>query len=469
MSDEAWAGRIEAKMRLAGVGEPTIRWFTGAAERVRSGERGLVPEAEIEPVMGLIRMADLPGGEEGLGEWLGQLALVKLNGGLGTSMGLDRAKSLMMVKGGATFLDFIVRQVMHLRGGRRGPPAFYLMNSFSTRADTLAALARYGELVEGDEPLDFLQNKVPKLDAASYEPASWPAEPELEWCPPGHGDIYASMLGTGILARMRARGLRVLFVSNADNLGATVDVRLLRYFLESGLSFMMEVAERTSADRKGGHLARRRGTGRLLLRESAQVPSEEEESFQDIGRYGYFNTNNLWVRLDHLEEELRLQGGLFALPLIVNTKTLDPQDSGSPRVVQLESAMGAAIECFSRSGAVVVGRERFAPVKTTADLLAVRSDAYRVTADHRVVLDERRGGRPPEVSLDPEWYRVIRRFEELFPAGAPSLVDCDSLKVTGPVRFQRDVVLQGCVCLRNGSGRAVELPPGLYRDTERNW
>jgi UDP-N-acetylglucosamine pyrophosphorylase len=398
---------------------------------------------------------------------LGQLAVIKLNGGLGTSMGLDRAKSLIAVKEGLSFLDLTARQVLALRSGR-AEPAFYLMNSFSTRADTLAALQRYPDLA-GDEPLDFVQSKVPKLEATTLEPVQWPEQPELEWCPPGHGDIYPSLLGSGLLDRLLARGIRILFVSNVDNLGATVDLRLLRYFGDSNLSFLMEVAERTVADRKGGHLARRRAGNRLVLRESAQSPAEEERQFQDIERHAYFNTNNLWLRLDHLRAELDRHGGLLPLPLITNAKTVDPRRPDSPKVWQLESAMGAAIECFERSGAVVVERDRFAPVKTTSDLLAVRSDAYRMTEDHRLLLEERRKGQPPWVELDPSVYRVLDRFESLFPSGAPSLVDCERLGVRGEVQFATGVICRGRVELRNHGSEKVLLPAGVYDGVEQAW
>jgi UDP-N-acetylglucosamine pyrophosphorylase len=415
----------------------------------------------------LPRLEDLSKAEEADAGLLRELAVIKLNGGLGTSMGLERAKSLMAVKGESSFLDFIARQILHLRGGHR-EPGFYLMNSFSTREDTLQALEKYPDLGMG-EPLDFLQNKVPKLAADTLAPIDWAADRDLEWCPPGHGDIYGALAGSGLMDRLLERGIRVLFVSNADNLGATVDVRLLKHFVASGLSFLMEVADRTEADRKGGHLARRKSDGRLLLRESAQALKAEVSAFQDVGRYAYFNTNNLWIRLDHLKAEMERLGGTLPLPLIINRKTVDPKSPESPAVLQLESAMGAAIECFERSGAVAVGRERFAPVKTTADLLGVRSDAFRVTEDDRLVLDERREGRPPLLDLDARYYRVMAQFAEAFGGSIPSLIDCESLRVEGAFKFSPGVVFRGRVILRNSAEGVVTVPPGDYADVEKTW
>lgn len=456
---------IAAKMRAAGVASPTITAFLGALHRLLDGERGLLPEADVEPIQSLPRLEDLPAVEGLDPDLLRQLAVIKLNGGLGTSMGLERAKSLIVVKQRDTFLDFIARQVLHLRARAGGAaPLFYLMNSFSTRADTLAYLKRYPDLA-ADGAIDFLQNKVPKLDARTLAPVSWPLDPNLEWCPPGHGDLYPSLLGSGLLDELLRRGVRFLFVSNSDNLGATVDARLLSHFAVSGGSFLMEVAERTPGDRKGGHLARRRATGRLLLRESAQCPAEDEAAFQDIERHRFFNTNNLWLRLDHLRDALERHGGALPLPLITNLKTVDPRDAESPRVLQLESAMGAAVECFERSEAIVVPRSRFAPVKTTSDLLMLRSDAYRVTDDFRLVLAPERDGRPPVVDLDPRYYKRLADFERFFSGGVPSLADCDVFKVRGPVRFSTSVVCHETVEFVNRSTAPRLANSGSYRNT----
>jgi UDP-N-acetylglucosamine pyrophosphorylase len=311
--------------------------------------------------------------------------------------------------------------------------------------------------------LDFLQSKVPKIDAETLAPISWPESPELEWCPPGHGDLYPSMLASGLMDRLLDRGVKFLFVSNSDNLGATVDLRVLSHLVETNTSFLMEVTERTAADRKGGHLARRKSDGRLVLRESAQCPKENEAQFQDITVHRYFNTNNLWLRLDHLRAELERNNGMIPLPLVRNVKTVDPRDPNSPKVLQLESAMGAAIESFQRTTAVAVPRTRFAPVKTTSDLLALRSDAYVVTPDYRLVLAPERNGQPPAIELDPH-YKMLPEFDEAFAQNVPSLVHCQILKVTGRMRFAPGVVCRGNVEFSNLSAEPRTVAAGHYTD-----
>merc|ERR1719394_2020991 len=255
---------------------------------------------------------------------------------------------------------------------------FMLMNSFSTSKDTLEALAKYTSLGSGSD-LEFVQNKAPKVTKEDLTPASWPANADHEWCPPGHGDLYPAMLGSGTLDKLLGKGFKYMFVSNSDNLGATMDVKLLTYFASTKAPFMMEVATRTDADKKGGHLAKDAATGGLLLRESAQCPEEDEKAFQDTSKYKFFNTNNLWVDLVALKGIFDKNGGAIPLPVMKNAKTVDPRDKKTTKVIQLETAMGAAISAFPGASAILVPRTRFAPVKTTNDLLALRSDAYVLT------------------------------------------------------------------------------------------
>merc|ERR1719502_1872669 len=88
---------------------------------------------------------------------------------------------------------------------------FMLMNSFSTSQDTLDALAKYPFLGTGAD-LEFVQNKAPKVTAEDFSPAEWPADPSHEWCPPGHGDLYPALLGSGTLDKLLQQGYRYMFV-----------------------------------------------------------------------------------------------------------------------------------------------------------------------------------------------------------------------------------------------------------------
>jgi len=418
----------DEKMRAAGVPDAAREAFARAFQRLLDGDRGVVHGDELEPVHDLPALDDLP--EAGAPPALDRAVVIKLNGGLGTSMGLHAPKSLIEVKPGVSFLDVIVRQVLALRARHDVRLPLVLMDSFATREETLAAFAAYPDLPVGDLPLDFLQSMEPKLLADSLEPVEWPADPGLEWAPPGHGDIYPALAGSGMLDDLISHGYEYAFVSNSDNLGAVLDPRILAWFASEALPFLMEVVEGTEADRKGGHIARR--DGRLLLRETAQAP-EGDHSFGDFERWRHYNTNNLWIRL----AAVRGLGGVVDLPLIVNRKTIDPSDPGSPEVVQLESAMGAAIGAIDGAAALRVPRARFAPVKTTDDLLVVRSDAYVLREDDALMVPapEREGMPPPVVELDPRYFKLLADFEARFPSGPPSLLRAERLEVRGDVTF----------------------------------
>jgi UDP-N-acetylglucosamine pyrophosphorylase len=455
---------FDKRMREAGLSGAAIAAFRHNYDKLVAGHTGMIPETGIEPVRELPRLDSIRQSEPLNPALLSQTAIIKLNGGLGTSMGLEKAKSLLEIKNGLTFLDFIARQVLHLRKQHSIPLRFLLMNSFSTSADTRQFLVRYPELGAAND-LELMQSQAPKVDARTFQPAVWAENPHLEWCPPGHGDIYPSLLGSGWLDRLLGEGVKYLFVSNSDNLGASLDLSLLSYFARTDAPFLMEVAERTVSDRKGGHLARR--GSRLLLRESAQCPKEDEASFQDILRHRFFNTNNLWVRLDHLKQQLDQHGGFLPLPLIKNAKTLDPRRKDSPQVFQLETAMGAAIEIFDGAGAMVVPRSRFAPVKTTSDLLALRSDAYAVTSDWRVELANTKRAEPPAIDLDPAHYKLVDQLDSKLTGGVPSLKDCDTLSIQGPIQLSSANLFRGKVALKNPAPVAKPLPAGEYQDCTR--
>ncbi len=419
-----------------------------AALRRRLGQwddpdSGLVPGSVLTPVEDLPELVALPDvDEQDARRVLDQFAVVKLNGGLGTSMGLSGPKSLLRVKPGHSFLDIIAQQVLSLRSTTGSRLPLLLMNSASTRPASLAALAGYPELAGQPVPLDFLQGREPKLRADSRAPVDWPADRDLEWCPPGHGDLYPALTASGVRDKLLDAGVRWCFVSNADNLGAVIDVRLAAWIAAEQVPFTLEAVRGTAADRKGGHLARR--DGQMIVRETAQVPVGDD-SFTDVDRWRFYNTNNLWVDLHVLEELQRADPAAPALPLIVNRKTVDPRDRTSPEVIQLETAMGAAIASIPGARAVEVPRSRFAPVKTTNDLLVVRSDAYELTETGHLLPTF--DGPGPVVTLDDAYYKFVPDFEQRFPAGAPSLRHCSELTIAGDVTFGADVVVDGDVHL----------------------
>ena len=433
----------EQKMLAAGHSEEAVRSFRSAYERMVKGESAVIRTSELEPAGDVPLLQELP--EPGDPAVLDRFAVIKLNGGLATTMGLQRPKSLIEARDGHSFLEIIIGQTiaMRRRYGARLP--LVLMDSEATQAETLAALSGHDGLAVNELEPDFLQSMIPKLEAESLAPVSWPQAPALEWCPPGHGDVYGALRRSGMLAALLEHGFRYAMISNADNTGATLDPRIAGHMAAREIPFLMEVVEGTEADRKGGHIARRRADGQLVLRETAQTPPEDEESFRDYRRWRYYNTNSLWVDLQVLAQALEQRDGVLELPLIVNRKTVDPRDSESPAVIQLESAMGAAIGSFPGAGLLCVPRTRFVPVKTTDDLLVLRSDVYSLTDEMLVEPVPERSGGLPFVDLDKRFYKLLDAFERRFPAGPPSLLRAQRLVVHGDVTFGEGVVVRGAV------------------------
>ena len=443
--------------RLARDGAPALvrRAFARAYARLAKGERGFVPERALESVGELPHARALTAHDARAGAALlarAQVAHIKLNGGLGATMGLAGPKSLLRVKGEWSFLDIFARAHKHLVEQAPAPsPPLLLMNSRATREASLAALARHGDF-SGVLPADFVQHRVPRIDAQTLAPVVCADEPAREWAPPGHGDFYAALAGSGALAALRAAGVRYAFVSNADNLGATLDPALLGWFARSGAPFAMEVKARTPADRKGGHLAC--VGGRLLLRELAQCPPEERAQFQDVARHKFFNTNNLWLDLEALAAALERAGGVFDLPMMCARRPLAP--GRSEEVLQLETAVGAGLSLFEDARAIVVSEARFLPVKTTGDLLLLRSDAFALGEDFVM---RALASPSPTVTLGENFARLAD-FEKHFAHGVPSLLHCKSLRVEGDVYFGANVKITGEVTLKARAGETLKIENG---------
>ncbi len=448
------------KMEEQGIPPIVINVFKCYYARLLYGAQGKLPEDELLPLTD----AEVPQ-YEALADYaetgrnsMGHTVVIKLNGGLGTSMGLEKAKSLIQVKDSMTFLDLILGQMRALREKYGKPIPLLFMNSFKTHLDTMLKVEGFDNGTTS-LPLAFLQHRYPKILHKDLSPATWPGNPELEWNPPGHGDLYTALVTSKILRKLLDRGFHYAFISNSDNLGAVMDERILGYMVSQGSPFLMEVAGRTASDRKGGHLARQRSNGRLVLREIAQCPDKDLDAFQDITKHRFFNTNSLWIDLRAMEKVF-VANGMMPLDLILNPKTLDPRDHKSPEVIQIETAMGSAVSAFESAQAIKVPRTRFAPVKTTADLLVVMSDCYEVSPEKTVVPASAHKGPMPVVHLDGHFYKRIDDFSARFPHGAPSLKDCSCLTIKGDVVFGKNVTVSGTATVINASGAQVHIPDG---------
>jgi len=442
--------RFVRKMEQEGIDAQTISIFRDYFQKLVKGEKGKLSGKDIttpkpEQIMDYNNLSDRSQAA------LNNLAVVKLNGGLGTSMGLSKAKSLLPVKDGDTFLDIIAKQTIKTREKHAVELPIIFMNSYNTSQDTIDFLQKYKGLQSKGIPLDFLQHKYPRIKKADLTPLDF-ANDMVNWNPPGHGDIYNALSsvrdGDNLIDMLLRAGVEYIFVSNSDNLGAVVDAAILNYIIKEKIDFAMEVCIRTEMDKKGGHLAVT-NNGKLVLRESAQCPDEEQEAFQDVNRYRYFNTNNLWISLHALKAKLTEYKGCLPLNLIINEKVVE----GVP-CYQIETAMGAAISVFDNAKAICVQRSRFLPVKKNQDLLLLWSDGYECNADS--VLVHKEGASEPILNLDNAFYGSINQLQEACEAGVPSLFECETLSIKGKVRFGKNVRFKGCVDLESGGDVLLE-------------
>jgi UTP--glucose-1-phosphate uridylyltransferase len=375
-----------------------------------------------------------------------RLVIGKLNGGLGTSMGCTGPKSLIKVRGEKTFMDLIVEQVSQLNAKWNKDIPLLLMNSFYTDKETAAFLDSCEVPV-----ISFKQNMFPRIDAESFLPLN---PDEYGWYPPGHGDFYTCMEQQGILRRLIEQGKDILFMSNADNLGAVADSKILDHMIEKKIPFLIEVTPKTPADVKGGTLYEQEG--RLKLLEIAQVPDEYIDEFCSKKKFSVFNTNNIWINLVNLEE--KMQEGPLNLNVIVNRKTIQ----GKP-VVQLETAIGSALDCFAGAVGLCVLRDRFMPVKKTEDLLLAQSNIFNLDDGRLVRNKERKISSLPIITFR-DTLQQVDAFQNCFST-IPDLLELESLDIAGQVRFEGIAFLKGKVGL-NGNSKPIIIESGRKIENE---
>ena len=389
--------------------------------------------------------------EESVRNALECLIICKLNGGLGTTMGCEGPKSSIIVRDGLSFLDIIVKQLNDLMGHHRISVPLFLMNSFYTHEETLRMLDKYRDGLYIDT---FLQNCFPRIRVENDTLLDESEFGVAAWYPPGHGDFFDCIYHQGLLDRWLREGRKLLFISNSDNLGASVDERIASWMLESGCSFLMEVTDKTSADVKGGTLYQEAGGLRLL--EVAQVSPENLDEFCNTEKFKIFNTNNIWINLVHLKD--RYEKGVFRLPVIVNPKNIHGVD-----VVQLETAMGFGIDNFLNSVGLVVPRRRYLPVKKTSDLFLAQSDLFLLKDGHLIRNPARSLSDLPNIQFGSDLAKLSDYEEKI--SEIPSIIDLESLQIEGDVRFGKGVVMKGKVML-SAKNYALTVSANSFIDNE---
>jgi UTP--glucose-1-phosphate uridylyltransferase len=383
-----------------------------------------------------------------------KLCVLKLNGGLGTTMGCTGPKSVIEVHSDMTFLDLTVKQIEDLNETYSAQVPLILMNSFNTHEDTVKVVNKYSQ--SRATVFNFNQSKYPRIYKDSLSPVP-PDNDKEGWYPPGHGDVFRSFANSGLLDSMIKEGKEYVFISNVDNLGATVDFHILSYLLKSGCEYAMEVTDKTRSDVKGGTLIDYDSHAKLL--EIAQCPPSKVDEFKSIKKFKIFNTNNLWVSLKAIERVVN-EGSLRDLDIIFNPKKLSDGSS----VIQLETAAGAAIQFFQKAKGINVPRSRFLPVKSTSDLFVVQSNLYTMEKGQLIINPKRIFPTVPLVKLGDSFSKVsdyMNRFK-----GTPDILELDQLTVSGDVTFGSGIVLKGTVIIVANHGNRIDIPSGAVLENK---
>lgn len=371
---------------------------------------------------------------------LSKLVVLKLNGGLGTTMGCKGPKSAINVKEDENFLDLVIKQMEELHKNNNICIPLIIMNSFNTQKHTERMLKKYQGV------RTFNQSEFPRILNSSL----MPMEGDNSTYPPGHGDLFSSIYESGMLNQLIKEGKEILFISNIDNLGATVDKKILNYVIKNKHDFCMEVTNKTRADVKGGTLINYEGKIKLL--ELAEVPEDYKSEFNSIRKFKIFNTNSIYINLKILKR--KMENGGLNLDIIENKKIIKGET-----IIQLETAIGSAIKYFNNPTGIIVPRTRFLPVKSCSDLFLLRSSLF-VEEMGTLTLSKLRGYQTlPLVKLLGEKFQKINSFEKRFKS-TPDLIELDHLTVSGEVIFGKNVILKGTVIIIANKGNVIQIPNG---------
>ncbi|MCP9262957.1 UTP--glucose-1-phosphate uridylyltransferase [Dirofilaria immitis] len=339
-------------------------------------------------------------------EILKRVSVVKLNGGLGTTMGCNGPKSLIELRSGLTFLDFAIGHVRHFNEQNNSSVPLVLMNSFNTDKAVYEYLADRKINVK-----TFLQSKCPRIFVKNSMPVPLKDGGEnIEgWYPPGHGNIFKSMHFTGVLDELLAQGRDICFISNIDNTGATIDLRIAKLM--------------------GGTLVEINGYIMHLEMPQGSVIS-------------YVCFHDRWI--------------LLGLGKVRRKDAITVVLSNGEFVNQLETSLGGAIRNFDKVLSIKVPRSRFLPVKNTQELLAIMSDLYEVTENFS--LQFVRKDKAPIIELS-EHFSKISEFRERF-CEIPRLRELKRLKVEGNIYFEHDVILKDNVEIIADQGQKLKVAKG---------
>lgn len=490
--------QFAVRMKNQKYPDATIASFHRCYDETVNGNVQEIGELDIRPldVSTVSKLSDCVFVDpKGMPELMSKLAIIKLNGGVGDTMQMTTPKGLLKISEvrnrPVNILDISAKQILSARRTTNTPIPAFFMNSRNTNKGTTTYLEKYAELdctpgLGTDLLHTFVQNSFPKVDAHTGKPALWPESQDLEWQPAGNGDIFNSLYSTGELDWMLESGFEYAYISPTTNLQADFEPRIFKKFTESNCAVMAESCLRAEQDKNSAHLATT-GAGHFVNREPQQTPEHDHAAFQDVDTHKAFGTGSLWVKLKDLKILLDVHQGAIPLPTIARETRLVRSNDKSPSVIQLTTSMLSILPFFpvhdingSLTGSaelIMVDRtSRYAPVKTTANVLVCRSDAYDIDMQtSKFVLHEPRAHLftdgtpivPPVVELDQEIYGSLAGFEEYFTGeryGYPSLKHCRSLALNGKIAITEGTGFEGVCHVTSTFGEHKVVAKDNYLD-----
>lgn len=303
-----------------------------------------------------------------------KICIIKLNGGLGTSMNCDRPKSLINVKNNMTFLEITLNQIREIQKKYQINLKVILMNSFYTHQET-------EEFIKNIDDIDitcYEQSKFIRINKKTNE--VFDGSKQEHFYPPGHGDLFQSLYDKNILEKLIEDKYEYLFVSNIDNLGSTINFRILDNIIQNDIDYCLETTEKTKHDIKGGTIIEY--DNKHMIFEIAQCHPDNLNEFMN---FKYFNTNNVWCKIKSIYNLVKTHDYLKNIDLIINPKKLN-QDNNEIECIQLEFAIGSLIKFFDKTQFINVSRKRFIPVKNLSDLLLIMSNLYELNDRYKLKL-----------------------------------------------------------------------------------
>ncbi|KAG0582020.1 hypothetical protein KC19_3G027000 [Ceratodon purpureus] len=397
---------------------------------------------------------------------LHKLIVVKLCGTLGRSLGTTQPKSLVEIHSEQSFVDLAVQQIEVLNVKYNAKVLLVLATSDNTDRAVKQAVKKYS--ASDVDIIVFNQTEYPR--------EVWPVTPKLGedgGYLTNNGDLFAAFSFSGKLDELLALGKEYLFISNCDNLGATVDLNMLNNLSENQCDYCMEVTPKNGTDAENGAYVSSEGNIELLEFEEVSRSQNEKSRSGDVK---VVNTNSTWVNLKAVKRLAEIE----ALDIYCSSKGAG---EGENITFQLQTSSGAPlyslqvngeifenlpiegnsdlllVQFFDGSVAVEVPRTRFHPIRDTSDLLLFRSDLYTVREGVVCPNPLRLSDVNPTIELEGLKLRKMQYFTERLKH-IPSLLELSSLRVIGDVWFGSDVILQGKVVIWAKKDERIDIPDG---------